>query len=75
MATVRLEGHGDPRDTRDYAIAIGDRRANAVREFLVFQGVAPQRITAMSWGKERPGKVRIGPSIVSVGPRVVTVVR
>jgi peptidoglycan-associated lipoprotein len=75
MVTVRLEGHGDARDPRDYAIAIGNRRANAVREFLLLQGVAPQRISVVSWGKERPGKVRVGPSVVSVGPRVVTVVQ
>jgi peptidoglycan-associated lipoprotein len=72
FATVRLEGHGDARDTRDYALAIGDRRANAVRDFLVLQGVAPERISVTSWGKERPGSVRIGPSIVAAGPRVVT---
>jgi peptidoglycan-associated lipoprotein len=72
--TVRLEGHGGPNDSRDYALAIGDRRANAVRDFLVLQGVAPQRITVMSWGKERPGKVLIGQALVAAGPRVVTVV-
>ena len=75
FATVRLEGHGDVHDTRDYALAIGDRRANAVRDFLVLQGVAPHRITVLSWGKERPGRVRVGPSVVTVGPRVVTVVQ
>lgn len=72
--TVRLEGHGGPNDSRDYALAIGDRRANAVRDFLVLQGVAPQRITVMSWGKERPGKVLIGQALVAAGPRVVTIV-
>jgi peptidoglycan-associated lipoprotein len=72
---VRLEGHGGPRDSRDYALAIGDRRANAVRDFLVLQGIAPQRISVISWGKERPGSVRIGPSIVAAGPRVVTTVQ
>ena len=75
MVTVRLEGHGGPRDTRDYAIAIGDRRANAVRDFLVLQGVAPERITVMSWGKERPGTMRIGTMTVAAGPRVVTKVQ
>lgn len=75
FAYIRLEGHGGPGDTRDYAIAIGARRANAVRDFLVLQGVAPQRITTMSWGKERPGTVRIGPSVVAAGPRVVTVIQ
>ena len=75
FVTVRLEGHGGPRDSRDYAIAIGDRRASAVRDFLVLQGVAPQRITIVSWGKERPGTIRIGASLVAAGPRVVTTVQ
>ncbi len=75
MVQVRLEGHGDPRDTRDYALAIGNRRASAVRDFLVLQGVAPNRITVVSWGKERPGSVRVGPSVVAAGPRVVTKVQ
>ncbi len=74
FVTIRLEGHGGPRDSRDYALAIGDKRANAVRDFLVIQGIAPQRISVLSWGKERPGTVRIGPSTVAAGPRVVTVV-
>lgn len=74
FVTVRLEGHGGADDTRDYAFAIGDKRANAVRDFLVMQGVAPQRITILSWGKERPGTVRIGTSTVAAGPRVSTVV-
>ena len=72
---IRLEGHGDARDTRDYALAIGDRRANAVRDFLVLQGVAPQRIMVLRWGKERPGSIRVGPSVVTGGPRVKTVLR
>ena len=75
FVSIRLEGHGGERDTRDYALAIGDRRANAVRDFLILQGVAPHRITVLSWGKERPGSVRIGPSIVAAGPRVRTVIR
>lgn len=75
FVSVRLEGHGGPRDSRDYALAIGDRRANAVRDFLVLQGVAPQRIAIVSWGKERPGTIRIGPSLVAAGPRVVTTVQ
>jgi peptidoglycan-associated lipoprotein len=72
--TIRLEGHGGPNDSRDYALAIGDRRANAVRDFLVSQGVPPQRISVLSWGKERPGHVLIGQSLVAAGPRVVTMV-
>jgi peptidoglycan-associated lipoprotein len=74
MATVRLEGHGDLRDTRDYALAIGEKRAASVRDFLVLQGVLPHRINVTTWGKERPGSVRVGPSVVATGPRVVTIV-
>ncbi len=74
FVTVRLEGHGGSADSRDYALAIGDKRANSVKNFLVLQGVAPQRIVVMSWGKERPGKVLIGQSLVAAGPRVVTIV-
>lgn len=69
---VRLEGHGDSRDSRDYALAMGERRANEVRDFLVLQGVTPDRVTVTSWGKERPGTVRIGPSVLAAGPRVTT---
>lgn len=71
-ATVRLEGHGDSGDSRDYALAMGDKRANEVRDFLIVQGIAPDRISVMSWGKERPGTVRVGPAVVAAGPRVVT---
>ena len=72
---IRLEGHGDSRDTRDYAVAIGERRANAVRDFLILQGVSPHRITVLSWGKERPGSVRVGTALVATGARVKTVIR
>jgi peptidoglycan-associated lipoprotein len=67
---VRLEGHGGADDSRDYALAIGDKRASAVRDFLILQGIAPNRISVISWGKERPGTMRIGTSVVATGPRV-----
>lgn len=73
-ARVRLEGHGDSSDTRDYALAIGERRAASVRDFLVAQGVLPQRITMLTWGKERPGTIRVGQTMVATGARVVTIV-
>lgn len=72
---VRLDGHADQSDTRDYAFAIAERRAAAVRDFLVTLGVAPDRLSIASWGRERPGTVRIGPRVVGVGPRVVTTIR
>ena len=51
---ARIEGHADERTPRDYALAVGERRADAVRDFLVVQGVQPGRLTVVSWGKERP---------------------
>jgi peptidoglycan-associated lipoprotein len=72
--TASIEGHADQQDTRSYAVAIGAERAAVVRDFLVLQGVAPDRLKIMSWGKERPGTVQVGASAVPVGARVVTVV-
>jgi peptidoglycan-associated lipoprotein len=72
---VRLDGHADQNDTRDFAFAIAERRAAAARDFLVTQGVAPERLSVASWGKERPGVMRIGATTVGVGPRVVTTIR
>jgi peptidoglycan-associated lipoprotein len=72
---VRLDGHADQNDTRDYAFGIAERRAAGVRDLLVTLGVAPVRLSIASWGKERPGTMRIGISTVGIGPRVVTTVR
>ena len=49
-----IEGHADERGTREYNIALGARRATAVRSFLAHQGVAAARIRTISYGKERP---------------------
>jgi peptidoglycan-associated lipoprotein len=51
---VRLEGNADERGTREYNFALGARRANAVRDYLVSRGVMGQRIETVSYGKERP---------------------
>jgi len=51
---VRIEGNCDERGTREYNLALGARRANAVREFLVAHGVSGDRITTVSYGKEKP---------------------
>jgi peptidoglycan-associated lipoprotein len=51
---LTIEGHADERGTREYNLALGDRRANAVREFLITQGVPPDRLRTLSYGKERP---------------------
>jgi peptidoglycan-associated lipoprotein len=51
---VRIEGNCDERGTREYNLALGARRANAVRDYLVSHGVEPGRITTVSYGKEKP---------------------
>lgn len=51
---IVVEGHADERGTREYNLALGERRANSVRSFLVSQGVAQDRILVVSYGKERP---------------------
>ncbi len=51
---VRIEGHADERGTREYNIALGDRRANAVKETLVSYGIDRSRISVISYGKDQP---------------------
>jgi peptidoglycan-associated lipoprotein len=51
---VSVEGHCDERGTREYNLALGARRANAVKEYLVSQGVSAARLETVSYGKERP---------------------
>ena len=51
---LNIEGHCDERGTREYNLALGARRANAVKEFLVAQGVSAARLETVSYGKERP---------------------
>ena len=51
---IRLEGHTDERGTREYNMALGERRGNAVRDFLVLNGVDPSLIEVISYGEERP---------------------
>ena len=52
---VRIEGHGDPTDTRDHALALGAERAAGARDFLLLLAVPAAQVSAMTWGKERPG--------------------
>ena len=49
-----IEGHADGRQSRDYAFALGERRAAAVRNFLIASGVPPEQLLTVSWGRERP---------------------
>ncbi len=71
---VLIEGHADERGTREYNIALGERRAEAVRAFLVGEGVAAQRIRTVSYGKERPVEACPEPRCWDKNRRAVTVV-
>jgi peptidoglycan-associated lipoprotein len=55
--TAAIEGHADERGTREYNLALGERRAVAARSYLLSQGIQPQRVTVVSYGKERPAVV------------------
>lgn len=52
--TLTVEGHADERGTREYNLALGERRASAVRQYLIALGIAPTRVGTISYGKERP---------------------
>jgi peptidoglycan-associated lipoprotein len=73
--TIIVEGHADERGTREYNLALGDRRANTVRDYLVALGVAPNRITTISYGKERPQVPGSNEQAWAQNRRAVTVVQ
>jgi peptidoglycan-associated lipoprotein len=71
--TFTIEGHADERGTREYNIALGARRAQTVREYLVSRGIEAQRMRTISYGKERPVAVCNDISCWSQNRRAVTV--
>ncbi|MDQ0303966.1 peptidoglycan-associated lipoprotein Pal [Ancylobacter polymorphus] len=71
--TFTIEGHADERGTREYNIALGARRAQSVRDYLVQRGVAANRMRTISYGKERPVAVCNDISCWSQNRRAVTV--
>ncbi len=68
-----VEGHADEQGTREYNLALGARRANAVQEYLISQGVAGSRLRTVSYGKERPIEVCSTEACYSQNRRSVTV--
>jgi peptidoglycan-associated lipoprotein len=70
---VRLEGHADERGSREYNIGLGERRAQAVRQVLMLQGVPAAQITTVSYGEERPAVSGSDEEAWSVNRRVVIV--
>ena len=73
--TITVEGHCDERGTREYNLALGERRATAARDYLVAQGVNAARIKTISYGKERPSFIGSNPYAYSKNRRVVSVIR
>ena len=71
---VLVEGHADERGTRDYNLALGERRANAARNYLATLGVNPSRIEVISYGKERPAELGSTEAAWAKNRRAVTVV-
>ena len=69
---VIIEGHADERGTREYNLALGERRANAVKNYLVALGIAPERIETISYGKERPAVLGTGEAVWRLNRRAVT---
>ncbi len=70
---VVLEGHADERGTREYNLALGERRANAARDYLMTYGISGNRISVISYGKERPVNPGSTPLAWSQNRRSVTV--
>ena len=72
---VQVEGHADERGTREYNLALGQRRANAARDVLVAGGVNSSRISTISYGKDQPASLGSDESAWAQNRRAVTVVR
>ena len=69
-----IEGHADERGTREYNIALGERRANAAKNYLVSLGVPAERLTVVSYGKERPVAIGANEQAWARNRRAVTIV-
>jgi len=72
--TITVEGHADERGTREYNLALGERRANAAKNYLVSLGVAANRIRTLSYGKERPVALGSNEAAWAQNRRAVSVV-
>ena len=70
--SIQIEGHADERGTREYNFALGQRRAQTTRDYLVSTGVAASRLSTKSWGKEKPVAVCDDISCWSQNRRAVT---
>jgi peptidoglycan-associated lipoprotein len=71
--TIVLEGHADERGTREYNLALGERRANSAKDYLMTYGISSDRISVLSYGKERPVDSGSSPLAWSKNRRSVSV--
>ncbi len=71
--TFTIEGHADERGTREFNLALGERRANAVKDYLMTYGISSNRLSVISYGKERPVNSGSNPLAWSQNRRSVTV--
>lgn len=72
--SIIMEGHADERGTRDYNIALGERRANAAMQFLISQGVSASRMRVVSYGKDRPVEACAAQRCWDINRRAVTAI-
>ena len=70
---ITVEGHADERGTREYNLALGERRANAAKDYLMTYGISGKRISVISYGKEKPVNTSSTPLAWSQNRRSVTV--
>ena len=71
--TVTIEGHADERGTREYNLALGERRANAAKDYLMTYGISGKRLSVISYGKEKPVNPASNPLAWAQNRRSVTV--
>lgn len=69
---VTIAGHADERGTREYNLALGERRANSAQQYLIALGIDPSRISTISYGKERPAVMGSNPTAWAQNRRAVT---
>ncbi len=72
--TFTIEGHCDERGTREYNLALGEQRATAVRDYLVIEGISPERLRVISYGKEKPAVVGSNDMAFAKNRRAVTTI-
>tara|TARA_Y100001936_G_scaffold124171_1_gene121469 strand:- start:101 stop:625 length:525 start_codon:yes stop_codon:yes gene_type:complete len=74
QVSVTIEGHCDERGTREYNLALGEKRAQAVKNYLIGLGISPDRVSTISYGKERPAVVGSNDGAWAQNRRSVTIV-